>query len=144
MVTRCVRKSEGPQHVTKLDCGALGLRCASEQDGPKCATQGAACTEGALRCEGGVAIQCWHGHEVRVDCLGAGLACNADAGATGAAVGACRRAAPRENACDPSSAPKCDGSTLRWCAWGTPRAYLCRSMGLGRCVTDERGSRCSD
>jgi hypothetical protein len=130
--------------LVSLDCGAFALRCDSSPAGPRCATQGAACTEGASRCEGDAAISCWHGHEVRVECGAGGLSC----GGSGAAVGACTvapvAAPPAEGSCDPDSAPRCDGATLRWCAWGSPRSYLCKSMGLSRCVSDAKGgARCA-
>lgn len=129
--------------LVSLDCGAFGLRCVSSSDGPRCATDGAPCAEGhhvpAGTCEGAVSVACFHGREVRVDCAAGGLAC----GGPGAAVGACTMPAPAEGACDPDTAPRCEGATLRWCAWGTPRSYLCKSMGLGRCVDDKGGARCA-
>lgn len=129
--------------LVSLDCAAFGLRCVQGADGPACATQGAPCADGALRCEGSSAVACFHGREVKVDCAAAGLSCaGVGAGATtGASVGACTIAAG--GSCDPSSAPRCDGATLKWCAWGSPRSYPCKSMGLSRCVTDEKGARCA-
>jgi len=138
--------------LVSLDCAAFGLRCAASSEGPRCATAAAACSEGASRCEGSSAVACWHGHEVRVDCGARGLACAgapvaSDAGsssvATSATVGACKVTAPATGACNPSAAPRCDGATLRWCAWGQPRGYLCKSVGLSRCVADDRGARCA-
>jgi hypothetical protein len=131
------------------DCGAFGLKCSPSAEGPRCATAGAACAEGATRCEGAQAVACWHGHEVRIDCAARGLACGAgtaalDAGGAAVSpVGACAVIAPAAGACDPAAPPRCDGATLRWCAWGQPRAYLCKSVGLQRCVADERGARCA-
>ena len=137
--------------LLSLDCGAFGLRCTSSADGPKCATPAASCQEGSTRCEGKTAVGCFRGHEVRVDCGARGLACGAGTDATGgaqSAIGACALAAVRGTdggppACDPSAAPRCDGATLRWCAWGQPRAYLCKSVGLQRCVSDDKGARCA-
>jgi hypothetical protein len=131
--------------LLSLDCSTFGLRCVTTADGPRCATSAPACAEKSLHCEGsGVAVACWHGHEVRVDCGTAGLACGDGAAARGTtAIGACVTTPPPRGACDPSSAPRCDGATLRWCAWGKPRGYLCKSMGLSRCVTDDKGSRCA-
>ena len=141
--------------LLSLDCGAFGLRCTPSADGPKCATQAASCHEGTTRCEGGTAVGCWHGHEVRVDCAARGLSCGAgtallDAGGgAGSAVGACAIPPSRSvdggagASCDPTSAPRCDGATLRYCAWGQPRAYLCKSVGLQRCVVDDKGARCA-
>ena len=140
--------------LLSLDCGAFGLRCAPSGDGPKCATQAASCHDGTTRCEGATAIACWHGHEVRIDCGARGLAClvdrltaatsGLDAGAGRIApVGACATIVPAAGACDPSSPPRCDGATLKWCAWGQPRGYLCKSVGLQRCVSDAQGARCA-
>jgi hypothetical protein len=130
--------------LVSLDCGAFGLRCDSSPTGPRCATEGAACTEGATRCDGAMSIVCWHGHEVRIDCAASGLAC----GGTGEAVGGCTAPDPARAgggaSCDPASPPRCDGATLKWCAWGTPRSYLCKSLGLPRCVSDDKGAaRCA-
>jgi hypothetical protein len=158
--------------LLSLDCGAFGLQCTSSADGPKCATQAPGCREGSMRCEGATAVGCWHGHEVRIDCGARGLACGAptsalDAGSGPAAsmsssssssssppsaVGACAAIAPSRPAgtdggapatCDPSAPPRCDGASLRWCAWGQPRSYLCKSVGLQRCVSDDKGARCA-
>jgi hypothetical protein len=123
--------------LVSLDCAAFGLKCSPEAGGPVCATSAPSCTEGSTRCDGGAAIACFHGHEVKVDCGAGGLACG---GAN--AVGACAMQAT-SSTCDATSAPRCDGATLRWCAWGTPRAYPCKSMGLAKCVTDERGAHCA-
>jgi hypothetical protein len=135
--------------LLSLDCDAFGLRCSPSSDGPKCATQGPSCPEGVTRCEGETAIACWHGHEVRIDCAGGGLACRAgtaalDAGgAAFAPVGACVAPAPASGECDASASPRCEGATLKWCAYGRPRSYLCKSVGLQRCVSDKAGARCA-
>ena len=148
--------------LLSLDCGAFGLQCASSADGPKCATQGVTCREGSTRCDGPNAVGCWHCHEVRVDCGARGLGCGVASGAgdgggrassSPLSVGACAVIAPPARPagtdagaaapCDPSAAPRCDGASLRWCAWGQPRSYLCKSVGLQRCVSDEKGARCA-
>lgn len=137
--------------LLSLDCGAFGLRCTPSPDGPKCATPAASCQEGSTRCEGSTAVGCFRGHEVRVDCGARGLACGAGTDAPGgaqSAIGACALPAVRATdagppACDPAAPPRCDGATLRWCAWGQPRAYLCKSVGLQRCVSDDKGARCA-
>lgn len=134
--------------LVSLDCGAFGLRCVSSSSGPVCGTSGAACHEGAARCEGTTSISCWRGHEVRVDCGARGLGCaatSADAGASGAngTVGACTAPAPASGACDPSAPPKCDGPNIRYCAFGQPRVYLCKSVGLTKCTSDDKGVRCA-
>lgn len=135
--------------LLSLDCGAFGLRCASSADAPQCATQAPACTEGTTRCEGPTSIGCWHGHEVRIDCAARGLTCGAaaaplDAGVgTVSPIGACASVTPAKATCDPAAPPRCDGATLRWCAWGQPRGYLCKSVGLSRCVADDKGARCA-
>lgn len=131
--------------LLSLDCSTFGLRCVSSGDGPQCATSAPTCATGASRCEANdVAVGCWHGHEVRVDCGKAGMTCGASGStaASSGSVGACIAKPPAEGACDPSSAPRCDGATLKWCAWGKPRSYLCKSVGLSKCVTDDKGSRC--
>lgn len=129
--------------LLSLDCSTFGLRCVSSGDGPQCATSAPTCASGASRCEpGDVAVGCWHGHEVRVDCGKAGMTCSSGA-SSASTVGACTTKAPAEGACDPSGAPRCDGATLKWCAWGKPRSYLCKSVGLSKCVTDDKGSRCA-
>ena len=135
--------------LLSLDCGAFGLRCTpGGADGPRCATQAAACSEGTTRCEAATAVACWHGHEVRVDCGARGLVCGAGTGALDAGggtvspIGVCAAVSPAKGACDPSAAPRCDGATLRWCAWGQPRGYLCKSVGLSRCIADDKGARC--
>jgi hypothetical protein len=135
--------------LLSLDCGAFGLKCIASGEGPRCATTAPACSEGVTRCDGSTAVGCWHGHEVRVDCSARGLSCLAgtnglDAGgARSSPVGACSMVTPASGACDPSAPPRCDGATLRWCAWGQPRGYLCKSVGLQRCVTDDKGARCA-
>jgi hypothetical protein len=135
--------------LLSLDCGAFGLRCTPSGDGPKCATQAASCQEGTTRCDGSTAVACWHGHEVRIDCGARGLVCGAgtsalDAGGAAiSTVGACAAVAPAQGACDPAAPPRCDGATLRWCASGHPRGYLCKSVGLQRCITDDKGPRCA-
>lgn len=143
--------------LLSLDCAAFGLKCSPSPDGPKCATQAATCHEGTTRCEGATAVACFHGHEVRIDCGARGLACGAGTAALDAGggsispVGACAVVAPAASsaaaasasACDASAPPKCDGATLKWCAWGQSRGYLCKSVGLQRCVVDEKGGRCA-
>lgn len=131
-----------------LDCGAFGLRCVSTVDGPQCATLGASCREGTVRCDGRDAIGCFHGREVRVGCGARGMSCADGASADGHREGAsnvagvCAVAAPGKAACDPASPARCDGGTIRYCAWGTPRSYLCKSMGLTRCAADDKGVTC--
>jgi hypothetical protein len=128
--------------LVSLDCGAFGLRCVSSADGPRCAPQTPGCGEKSARCEGGTAVGCWHGHEVRVDCGSAGLACAGGGNAIGACVTVNLGASKPASQCDPAAPAKCDGGNLKWCAWGTPRSYLCKSMGLSRCVADANGARC--
>ncbi len=137
--TRIVECRKGK--LLSTDCSAFGLRCATTPEGPQCASQTPACTgEGALRCDGDVAVTCWHGREVRVDCAAAGLACGSANG--GGTMGACVVPRPAEGACDPKTPARCEGAKLTWCAWGKPRSYLCKSMGLSRCVADDKGARC--
>lgn len=132
-----------------LDCAAFGLRCVATSDGPKCATQGPSCAvEKAQRCDGNVAVVCKNGHETRIDC-GSSLTCASTGVSSDRSVGVCAATATTGasdagvGACDASAAPRCDGASIKWCAWGKPRSYLCKSMGLSRCVTDERGAHCA-
>lgn len=136
--------------LLSLDCGAFGLRCTAAADGPKCATEAAQCTPGSTRCDGQTAIACRHGHEVRVDCGARGLLCGGgtasrdNSGAKLTAVGECAVRRPAKGACDPSAPPRCDGATLKWCAYGHPRAYLCKSVGLQHCISSAKtGARCA-
>ncbi len=144
--TRVLECNKGK--LLSLDCAAFGLRCVTGASGPQCATGGGACTEGATRCDGSSAVACYHGHEVRIDCGARGLTCGSAAGGldagggTVSAVGACAAVSPAKGACDPAAPAKCDGATLRWCAGGQPRGYLCKSVGLSRCVADDKGARC--
>ena len=129
--------------LASLDCQAFGLRCATAADGSAgCATNGAACSGAARRCDGNVAVGCYNGHEVRVDCAAAGLACNAAPGAT--AVGACMAAAPATGACDPASdKPRCDGASVKYCFAGKPRSYFCKSLGFNRCDASRGNVKCA-
>lgn len=140
--TRVLECNKGK--LLSLDCAAFGLRCVTGASGPQCATGGGACTDGSTRCDGTTAVACYHGHDVRIDCAARGLTCGASAidGGTVSAVGACSAAASSKGACDPAAPAKCDGATLKWCAGGQPRGYLCKSVGLSRCVADDRGARC--
>ena len=134
--------------LLSLDCGAFGLRCAPSSEGPRCATQAGPCNEGTTRCDGATAVACWHGHEVRIDCAARGLVCGAGTAGLDAGggivtpVGVCAAIVPAKGACDPAAPPRCEGATLRWCAGGQARGYLCKSVGLSRCVADDKGARC--
>ena len=139
--TRVVECRKGK--LVSTDCAAFGLRCASGSEGPQCAPATAACTgEGTIRCDGDVSVACWRGREVRVDCAAAGLGCAVGSGEASSTMGACVVPPPSEGACDPKAPARCDGASVRWCAWGKPRSYLCKSMGLSRCVADDKGARC--
>jgi hypothetical protein len=141
--TRILRCEKGK--LASLDCGAFGLKCAQASDGPGCATVGKACTAGSRRCEANVAIGCFNGHETRVDCATAGLACAGDP-SVGVAIGACVAPAPTEDAgrCDPAAAPRCDGTSITYCGAGArPRSYFCKALGFARCLTDRAGTRCA-
>jgi hypothetical protein len=139
--TRIVHCDKG--RLLSLDCAAFGLRCASAPDGgaPGCAPATAPCVTGSKRCEGNVSVACFNGHEVRVDCSRAGLVCGGGAGST--AVGACSSPPATTGACDPSSPGHCDGANVKYCFAGKSRSYLCKSLGLPRCVADARGARCA-
>jgi hypothetical protein len=134
--TRILRCEHGV--LNSLDCSAFGLICGAGAGEAACASPTTACTGDARRCEGDVAVSCFAGHEVRVDCAAGGLVC---AGA-GRSVGACIAPPPQTGGCDPASAPRCDGATLRYCDAGRPRSYLCKALGFNRCINDATGSRC--
>jgi hypothetical protein len=129
--------------VASVDCEAFGLSCETGPDGAGgCATQGARCSGGAVRCDGNVAVGCVNGREVRVDCAAAGLTCSGTTAAS--AVGACA-APPRAGAatCDPAAPATCEGTRIAYCAAGVPRAYSCSALGLGRCDRSRGGVRCA-
>jgi hypothetical protein len=94
---------------------------------------------------------------VRIDCGARGLACGAGTGALDASggglasIGGCAIAPARPSGtdagpsgtCDPAAPSRCDGASVRWCAWGQSRSYLCKSVGLQRCIADDKGARCA-
>jgi hypothetical protein len=137
--TRIVSCDKG--RLLSLDCSAFGLQCVQGQGGPACAPRTAACADGAKRCDASIAVACYNGHEVRVDCGAAGLDCQGAPGST--PVGACASPPPPSGACDPNAKPTCDGASVKYCHGGTPRSYLCKTLGLSRCVSDARGARCA-
>jgi hypothetical protein len=129
--------------LASLDCTAFGLKCATGADGVAgCATSGPSCAGAARRCDGRVAVGCYNGHQVRVDCDSAGLSCAASPGA--ATVGACAAPAPPAGGgCDPGEKPRCDGDDIRYCHAGRPRAFSCRALGFHKCDARDSGVRCS-
>jgi hypothetical protein len=127
--------------LASLDCTAFGLKCATASDGTSgCATGGPQCSDGAKRCAGNVAIGCLNGHEVRVDCDAAGLACAPSPGAI--AVGACVARPPPSSGCAPDDKAKCDGSSIQYCYAGRPRSYSCSALGFHKCEAGKTGVRC--
>ena len=92
---------------------------------------------------GNVSVGCVHGHEVRVDCGAAGLSCAAVPGSKD--VGACVSPPAPQGAdrCDGKEA-RCDGATIKYCFAGKKRSYFCKSLGFDRCVSDAKGTRCSN
>jgi hypothetical protein len=138
--TRILRCEHG--QLVSLDCTAFGLACGAGANGPTCVPRTAACIAGAKRCEGNLSVSCYAGHEVRVDCGAAGLECAATPGSV--PVGECASSPPATGACDPKSAAKCDGATIRYCNLGKPRSYLCKALGFTRCgaVGPSGGVRC--
>ncbi len=127
--------------LASLDCSAFGLTCAIASDGTAgCATSGPTCSPDAKRCDGNVAVGCFNGHEVRVDCDRGGLACPQSPGAI--SVGAC--AAPRTtSACNPGDKGSCDGVAIRYCHLGRSRSYSCKALGFTKCDAGKNGVRCS-
>ena len=137
--TRILRCEKGK--VTSLDCAAFGLKCVNGNDGASCAAATPSCSGAGKRCDGTTAVGCFNGHEVKVDCGGANMVCNPVAGGT--TLGACVAPPPPGAACDPATAAKCDGATLKYCFAGKPRSYLCKSLGFAKCVSDSKGARCA-
>jgi hypothetical protein len=128
--------------LASLDCATFGLKCSTASDGTAgCASAGPACAAGASRCEGNVAVGCFNGHEVRVDCGAAGFACN-QAGAAGTGVGACVAPPVTGSACDPNDKARCDDTSIKYCAAGRPRVYSCKAAGFGRCDSSRGAVHC--
>jgi hypothetical protein len=138
--THIVRCEKGK--LASLDCAAFGLKCSTAADGTAgCATVGPACAAGAARCEGGVSVGCFNGHEVRVDCGAAGLTCN-QGPSGGSSVGACAAPAPPAAACDPAEKARCEDGSIRYCSAGRPRTYSCKAAGFGRCDASRGAVHC--
>ena len=128
--------------LASLDCTAFGLRCSKRGDGAAgCATGGPACSESSKRCDGNVAVGCYNGHEVRVDCDTAGMSCAATPGM--AAVGACAAPVTDKAECDPTDKPRCEGGGIRYCYGGKERTLPCASVGFGKCDAAGGVVRCS-
>lgn len=128
--------------LVSLDCAAFGLKCATAADGTAaCATAGPACAGNAKRCDGATAVGCFNGHEVRVDCAGAGLTCNPTPGSS--PVGACVSTPPPTGACDSGAAARCDGPNVKYCYGGKPRSYFCKALGFNKCDSSGKVVRCA-
>ncbi len=128
--------------LVSLDCATFGLKCTTSADGTAaCATAAPACSGNTKRCDGNTAVGCFNGHEVRVDCAGAGLSCNPTPGST--PVGACFATPPATGACDPGAPAKCDGASIKHCYGGKPRSYFCKALGFNRCETNAKGAHCA-
>jgi hypothetical protein len=128
--------------LASLDCATFGLKCSTLADGTAgCATGGPACTAGPVHCDGEVAVACYNGHEVRVDCGAAGLACDQSSGG-GLPVGACVVPASPSGVCDPAEKAKCEDGSIKYCAAGRPRSYACKQVGFNRCDSTKEGVRC--
>jgi hypothetical protein len=133
--------------LASLDCAAFGLKCTTGADGTAgCSTTAAACTAGAKRCDGTLAVGCYDGHETRVDCGAAAMTCAAPASGAAAAVGACFAAPPASGEpCDPAERAKCEGPNVKYCHSGAPRTYSCKALGFNRCeaLSSGGGVRCA-
>ncbi len=128
--------------LASLNCAAFGLKCSVAADGAAgCSTSGPACAPGAARCDADVAVGCFNGHEVRVDCGAAGLSCSQSASA-GTPVGACVASPLPSGTCDAGEKPRCDDANIKYCAAGRPRSYSCKAVGFGRCDSSREGIRC--
>ena len=156
--------------LLSLDCGAFGLQCTSSCGRAEVRDAGRDLPRGsdALRRLDRGRMLAWSRGARRLRCARARLRRRQRrqrrvgvVGAVGASapspssssVGACAVIAPparpagttparRPRAIRPRP-PRCDGASLRWCAWGQPRSYLCKSVGLQRCVSDDKGARCA-
>jgi hypothetical protein len=128
--------------LASFDCAAFGLKCTLAGDGTAgCATSGPQCSATAKRCDGNVAVGCFNGHEVRVDCESAGLACAPPPGAI--PVGACAAPVASPGACDPNDKARCEGESIRYCYAGTPRSYSCKALGFHKCEVGKSGVHCA-
>jgi hypothetical protein len=128
--------------LASLNCAAFGLTCTTAEDGNAgCATSGPPCSKETVRCEGNVAVGCFNGHEVRVDCDAGGMSCLRSPAAV--SVGACSARLPSSGACDPSGKAVCDGQNIRYCQAGRLRSYSCNALGFHRCRVEKSGARCS-
>jgi hypothetical protein len=122
--------------LASVNCGALGLACAASDGSAACATTGPSCAGSAVRCEGGVAVGCFNGHSVRVDCAGAGLSCGAISGGT--LLGACSLGPPPAASCDRNAPARCEDGSIQYCAFGRPHSFSCKAVGFEGC---EAGGR---
>ena len=121
--------------LASLDCAAFGLKCTTDQAKAGCAPPTPTCAGPGIHCDGNVAVGCEHGHEVRIDCGAAGMTCSQTAGST--AVGACVAPPPSVGEkCDAKDASKCDGAKISYCFAGQRRSYLCKTVGLDKCVKE--------
>jgi hypothetical protein len=138
--THTLRCEKG--RIASLDCDTFGLSCVTAADGSSaCATTGAACSGKGIRCDGTVAIGCVNGHEVRVNCGSAGLACSPTDDSM--RVGACVEPDGATPRCDPSAAAKCSGPNIEYCFAGKSRAYYCKALGFSTCEMAPAGARCA-
>jgi hypothetical protein len=129
------------KRLLSVDCALLGQRCVDTASGPACAPATAACAHEGVLCRGNDAVVCKGGREVEIDCGAQGMTCGGAADRP--TQGACTvPATSGEASCDPGSPPRCEGARVVYCAEGRPRSYLCRSLGLSRCVADLRGVHC--
>ena len=140
-ILRCERGK-----LVSLDCDAFGLKCSPLTTAPNskvgCATGGATCQDGARRCEGNTSVGCYNGHEVRVDCAAAGLACSNTPGST--PIGACVAPAPSEK-CN-FDKPSCGGAGnayVQYCYAGKPRSYFCKPR-FNKCDKSNGNVKCSN
>jgi hypothetical protein len=128
--------------LASLDCAAFGLKCSTAVDGTAgCSTAGPPCGADTKRCDGNVAVGCFNGHEVRVDCNSASLTCRPAPGAT--PVGACVAPAPPvTDSCNTGERARCEDGNVKYCFAGAPRSFSCRAAGFARCESGKNGARC--
>ena len=146
--TRMVKCQES--RFLSVDCRVLNLACTDSVDTTGRHQVGCApsmaptCKDSKIACKEANAVGCVLGKTVSVECGDQGMTCADPSKAPGyRTAGACEM--PQgQPACDPSTFPaKCDGSSIRYCSFGTVRSYPCKSTGATRCATDKGiGPRC--
>lgn len=87
---------------------------------------------GVRRCEDDRLVACDGGKTKVTDCVGQGLRCAGVGPRAGCYV-------PSNVECDPGMAPRCEGSSVVFCAAGRLEKISCASIGLGVCDPAAKG-----